>query len=166
MIQPVSRSARRCAYLVYHLSNLREPWGISQQTYLFKIANRWPRTMGSVRKGIKRPKCVAQKPPPAKKGQPDSRVKRSQPMRFGLWRALVSLPSHIIVFSTMIYDRSDRAFVFPSNFFFFFPRSPTRTALDSDAAMRRGTSSATPRNFRSWRLFSRRSKRQYFFYRM
>lgn len=38
-------------------------------------------------------------------------------MRFGLWRALVSLPSRIIVFSTMIYDRSDRAFVFPSIFF-------------------------------------------------
>lgn len=83
-------------------------------------------------------------------------------MRFGLWRALVSLPSHIIVFSTMIYDRSDRAFVFPSNFFFPF-LAHRRTALDSDAAMRRGTSSATPRNFRSRRLFSRHSKGQYFF---
>lgn len=72
-------------------------------------------------------------------------------MRFGLWRERVSLPSHIIVFSTMIYDRSDRAFVFLSIFFsLLFARQ--RTAPDSNAAMHRGTSSATLRNFRSCRF--------------
>lgn len=91
-----------------------EPWGVSRQTRLFKIANRWARAIGSVEKGIKRPKCVAQKP--LKKVNRTRGVKRSQPMRFGLWRELVpllslfffiSLSLCIIVFSTMIYDRND-----------------------------------------------------------
>jgi len=73
---------------------------------------------GICRKRHKATKMCRTKAP--KEGQPDSRVKRSQPMRFGLWRERVSLPSRIIVFSTMIYDRSDRAFVFPSNFFSFY----------------------------------------------
>lgn len=65
-----------------------------------------------------------------KEGQPDSGVKRSQPMRFGLWRELVpllslspfiSLSPCIIVFSTMIYDRNDHLHLcFLLIFFSFF----------------------------------------------
>lgn len=107
------RKTMSSAYLAYHLSNLRNLEGVSRQTRLFKIANRWARAIGSVEKGIKRPKCVAQKP--LKKVNRTRGVKRSQPMRFGLWRELVpllslpfiSLSLCIIVFSTMIYDRND-----------------------------------------------------------
>lgn len=73
------------AYLVYHLSNLRNLEGYLSRRIYLKLQTGGPRTIGSTGKGIKRPKCVAQKPP--KEGQPDSKVKRSQPMRFGLWRA-------------------------------------------------------------------------------
>lgn len=68
-------------------------------------------------------------------------------MRFGLWHELISLALfiiRIIVFSTMIYDRKDRTFVFPCvNPFFFIFLAEQWTALDI-ATMRRRTSSATP----------------------
>lgn len=110
------------AYLAYHLSNLR-----NLEEYLgrrlFKIANRWPRAIGSVEKGIKRPKCVAQKLlKKVNRTRGSSGVNRCD-LVYGASSCLffLSLSLCIIVFSTMIYDRNHCAFVFLSNFFYFLP---------------------------------------------
>lgn len=137
-----------------------EPWGVSQRTRLFKIANRWPREIGSVEKGIKRPKCVAQKPlKKVNRTQGSSGVNRCD-LVYGAsscpFFLFLSLPLSFFLFVLLYFRRwftigTTIAFVLSSNFFYFLPGN----AYGARRAMRRGTSSAISRNFRSWWPFSR-----------
>lgn len=153
------RGQRDDVLCISNLSSLKsaEPWGISQQTHLFKIANRWPRAMGSVEKGIKRPKCVAQKP--LKKVNRTQGVKRSQPICDLVYGASsYPFPLVLLYFRRWFTIGATVHLCFPLIFFsftFLLDNAPRPT---SDAAMRRGTSSATLRNFRNWRSFSCHSK--------
>ncbi|XP_025073268.1 uncharacterized protein LOC105423807 isoform X2 [Pogonomyrmex barbatus] len=83
------------AYLAYHLSNLRNLEKYLGRRIYLKLQTGGP-SDGICRKRHKATGICRTKAP--KEGQPDSRVKRSQPMRFGLWRELLppSLPYYCI----------------------------------------------------------------------
>jgi len=161
---PLEANETMCsAYLAYHLSNLRNLNGYLSRRIYLKLQTGGPRAMGSVEKGIKRPKCVAQKLlKKVNRTQRSSGVNRCD-LVYGA--SAYPFPLILLYFRRWFTIGATVHLCF-SQFFFFFYLLDNVPRPYSNAAMHRGTSSATLRNFRSCRFRVIQKKKGNIFYRI